>query len=226
MKIYTAVRPTAKMAILLMAVVIIILGSSFWENRLITNMNKSVSSIYKDRLVPASGLFHINDLMYSKRLVMEQYLAAPATQQPAYTQQQLARYNSRIDSIIADYESTYLVEEETRSFQDFKTTMKRYNSLEQHILAAPSPMPQPGAPEKQLAQAFTAIHQELVLLSNINLEVGHTLLSGSEAIKGSASILINLQIASVLLITLAVLRALLLETHPLIPKNLKNFRLN
>jgi hypothetical protein len=209
-----------------MAVVVIIIGAGFWENRLMTRMNKSISSIYKDRLVPTSGLFHINDLMYSKKIILDNYLASPATQPPAHVQQQLAGFNSRIDAIIREYETTYLVEEETRSLQGFKKKLQQYNTVEQNLIAASGRMQPAGASEKELAQLFEGIHQELVLLNDIQLQVGHELLNGSKAIKGSASVLSNLQIAVVLLITMALLQLLLLETPPLIPKNLKNFRLN
>ncbi len=104
--------------------------------------------------------------------------------------------------------------------------MQRYNALEDKLLSAGKSLPGPVNPEKAISGLFKEVHQELVLLSDIQTKVGHELLNGSEAIKGSASILSNLQIALVLLITLVVQQALLTDRHPLIPKNLKSLGLN
>ena len=102
--------------------------------------------------------------------------------------------------------------------------MSRYNTLEQHLLNQSAAVPASANPE--IAQVFKAIHQELVLLSNIQIKVGKELLHSSDAIQGSARLLSNLQIAIIIIITLIVQQALLLDKHPLLPKNLKNFRLN
>lgn len=228
MKAIYQIHHKAKPALLLMLVVGIILGSSFLEKRLFTDMNTSVSSIYKDRLIPATELFHINDLMYSKRLILEKYLGQPAAGNTKQVAQELAAHNAQINAIIKQFETTYLVDEESRSFGEFKVKMQRYNALEKKLLAASGNTTALAAskPEKEIAGVFKDIHQELVLLSNIQTKIGHELLNGSEAIKGSANLLSNLQIALILIITLVVHQALLTDTHPLIPKNLKNFRLN
>jgi hypothetical protein len=227
MKVIYQIHHKAKPAILLMVVVAIILGSSFLEKRLMKDMNTSVSSIYKDRLVPAAELFQINDLMYSKRLVLERYLVHPSASNAEQVTQKLADYNAQINTIVKQFETTYLVDEESRSFGEFKAKMQEYNALERKLLAASGNMQLINSnPETEIARVFKGIHQELVLLSNIQTKVGHDLLDGSESIKGSASILSNLQIALVLIITLVVQQALLTDRHPLVPKNLKNFGLN
>ena len=59
-----------KPAVLLLVIVITIVASNFLEKKCITDMSKSISSIYKDRLGPAAGLFQINDLMFTKRLLL------------------------------------------------------------------------------------------------------------------------------------------------------------
>jgi len=227
MKAIYQIHHKAKPAILLMVVVAIILGSSFLEKRLMKDMNTSVSSIYKDRLVPAAELFQINDLMYNKRLVLEKYLVQPSAANKEQATQELAAYNAQINTIVKQFETTYLVDEESRSFGEFKAKMQRYNALEKELLFTTGTLqPTTSIPAKEIVRVFKDIHQELVLLSSIQTKVGHDLLDGTEAIKGSASILSNLQIALIVIITLVVQQALLTDKHPLIPKNMQNFRLN
>ncbi|PSR53594.1 hypothetical protein AHMF7605_08665 [Adhaeribacter arboris] len=216
----------AKPALLLLVVVAIILGSSFIEKSLIKDMNTSVSSIYKDRLIPASELFHLNDLMYNKRLILEKYLEQPSPENTLPTEQQLAIYTSQIHSLIQKFETTYLVDEENKTFQEFKENMNRYNTLEKKLLTHTDLATSAPASEKEIAGVFTQIHQKLVALSDIQVKVGEELVNSSEAANGSARILSNLQIAIVLIITLVIQQALLMDSNPLIPKNLKNFRLN
>ncbi|QNF31588.1 MCP four helix bundle domain-containing protein [Adhaeribacter swui] len=223
MKMLYKIHNKAKPALLLMVVVLIVLGSSFIEKSLMKDMNSSVSSIYKDRLIPASELFFMNDLMYNKRFILDQYLLHPSVEQKAATTRQLAAYTRQIDSTIQKFETTYLVDEESRRLQAFKANMNRYNALEQRLLSNP---PLSGRNTQEIAWIFKAIHQELVLLSDIQIKVGKELLHSSDAIQGNARILSNLQIAVIVIITLIVQQALLLDRHPLIPKNLKNFRLN
>lgn len=226
MKMIYSIHHKAKPALLLMVVVIIILGSTFLEKRLIKDMNTSVSSIYNDRLIPASELFHINDLMYSKRLLLEKYLWQPSPRNAQQVARQLAAYNAQIAASMKQFENTYLVAEESRSYLAFKTQMNRYNTLEKTLVSASGVMPLPDAAEQEIARVFKDVHRELVVLSNIQTKVGEELLDGSEALKGSASILSNLQIAIVLILTLVVQQALLMDSHPLIPKDLKNLGLN
>lgn len=223
MKMLYNIHNKTKPALLLMVVVLIVLGSSFLEKRLMKDMNSSVSSIYNDRLIPAAELFYMNDLMYNKRLILEQYLLHPTADQKLSTTRQLALYTNQINATIQKFETTYLVAEESRRLREFKTKMSRYNTLEKELLAKPAGT---GVANQEISQVFKAIHGELVLLSNIQVKVGEELLQSSDAIQGNARILSNLQIAIIVIITLLVQQALLLDSHPLIPKNLKNFRLN
>ncbi|MDQ3292002.1 MAG: MCP four helix bundle domain-containing protein [Bacteroidota bacterium] len=226
MKFLYGIHRKAKPALLLMVVVAIILGSSFLEKSLMKDMNTSVSSIYKDRLIPASELFYINDLMYNKRLLLEKYLAQPTAENTKVTQNQLAAYSTQIDSIVRKFETTYLVAEESRSFKEFKAEMDQYNALEKTLLHSASGNAISAADQKEIAQVFSQIHHELFLLSAIQVKVGEELVHSSEATTGSARMLSNLQIAIVVIVTLVIQQALLLDSNPLIPKNLKNFRLN
>ncbi|WP_400193924.1 MCP four helix bundle domain-containing protein [Hymenobacter sp. B81] len=212
----------AKPAFLFLTVLALVLLGSVVEKRLMHDMKTSVSSLYQDRLLPATGLFRLNDLMHAKRRLVEEYLARPSAARLHATQIAVAGRNVQIDSLISRYEATYLVAEEQRIFGRFRADLRRYNDLEHALLTAGAP----AAGPRQLSREFDAIHGELVRLSDIQLSVGEELSAGSAAIEGNAVTVSNLQIGIMLVLTLAIQRALLLDTHPLIPKSLKNFRLN
>jgi hypothetical protein len=214
----------AKPTLLFLIVLLVVLGSSVLEKRFMRAMNTSVSSLYQDRLLPAAGLFGLNDLMYSKRQLLDQYLLRPSAARRRYAQVQLAGHNVRIDSIISGYEATYLVSEETQVFRDFKARLARYNALEKQLLTAAGPAS--TAPTAELTRQFDHIHADLARLNQIQLRVGQELSRGSSAIEGNATLLSNIQIVLLILFTLAIQRALVLDKHPLVPNSLKNFRLN
>jgi hypothetical protein len=214
-----------KPALLLLVIVVTIVASNFLEKKFITDMGKSMSSIYKDRLVPSAGLFHINDLMFTKRLLLEEYLLNPDEHGREEVRRQLQICNARIDSLLQAYEGTYLVEEESRQLMDFKGKVREYNVLENLYLSDP---PAPGHLHiytAQMGPLFKQMHGELMSLSRIQTAEGLALLEGSQVITGNASLISNLQIAMVVVIALAV-QALLRSSRSLIPKNLQNFRLN
>ncbi|GAB2956478.1 hypothetical protein GCM10027048_23180 [Hymenobacter coalescens] len=214
----------AKPAAMFLIVLLVVLGSSIWEKRLMSDMNSSVSSLYQDRLLPAAGLFELNDLMYTKRHVLESYLAQPSAAGQQQTQQELTRRNAEIHSLISRYEATYLVAEENQVLRDFKARLHRYNAVESQLMTAQSPVA--PAQTAELRQQFGRIHTDLARLNQIQLQVGQQLSQGSAAIEGNAVLLSNMQIALLVIFMLAIQQALLLDKHPLLPDSLKNFRLN
>ena len=214
----------AKPAALFLIVLLVILGSSVWEKRLMHAMNSSAASLYQDRLLPATGLFQLNDLMYAKQQQLASYQARPTAARQHYAQVQLGGRNVEIDSILSSYEATYLVAEETRVFHALKARLRRYNALEAQLLSAAAP----AAPEqtRALARQFSQIHADLSRLNRIQQQVGQELSKSSSAIEGDANLLSNVQIALVIIFTLIIQQALLMDRHPLLPGSMKNFRLN
>lgn len=224
MKWIYSIQQKSKTAYLLLAVVVTILGSNFLEKKFFTDINQSVSSIYNDRLIPAAELFHANDIMYKKRLALEKYLVHPANQDFGLVKKQLAAHNAQIDSIILAFETSYLVDEESVSLRHFKASVHQYNKLEAAYLTNVENLAA-DTYEKKMGPLFLAIHKDLVRLSSIQTSVGKELLNGSKNSSSGAYLISNLQTAVVIVIMLVVY-ALLLSSHSLIPKNLKDFRLN
>ena len=93
--------------------VVTILGCSFLKERYMSEMSGSVSSTYKDRLMPEADLFPINNHMFNRWLVLEKFLLLPATQNRQQVAQKLHEHGRQIDSLIAAFEATNLVPEES-----------------------------------------------------------------------------------------------------------------
>ncbi|MCR5886299.1 hypothetical protein LRS06_00640 [Hymenobacter sp. J193] len=124
--------------------------------------------------------------------------------------------------LVDGYQATYMVADEAQLFHDFRARLNRYNALETQLLAAQLP----GPATQALEQEFDRIHRDLRILNLIQQRVGQELSRGSVVTEGTATLLSNLKIALLVIFTLAIYRALLLDKHPLLPGSLKNFRLN
>lgn len=216
-----AIRYKAGAALLLAVIVLVILAGSFWERSLFTTINNSFLSIYKDRLIPAAEMFHVNDLMYNKRLLLEKHLSEDADNKNCL-QTQLTDLNTKIDSIIAAFETTHLVDEESGALEHLKNRIDEYNRLEQLYLTESF---SDTEYQQKIIPVFEAVNHDIIRLSNIQTQVGQQLLRGSETAFGSASLVNYLQIGMVVIIALLI-QALLLTSRSTIPKKPQNFHLN
>ncbi len=218
-RIHDKARPIG----LFLLVMLVILGSSMVERRLMNKVTTSVSPLYQDRLLPATGLFELNNLLYVKQQLLAAREAAPAVERRP-TLHLLAGHNQRLATIIKQHQATYLVSEEKRVLQAFQARLRRYNALEAQLLATDAP---PTAGQvAEAARQSERLHAELSQLNQIQQRVGQQLSQSSQVTEGNSQLLSNFTIALLLVFTLAVQHALLTARHPLVPKNLQNFRLN
>ncbi len=218
-RIHDKARPIA--AFLL--VMVVVLGSSLVERRLMSRVSTSVASLYQDRLLPATGLFALNDLLYAKQQLLEMYSVASAANRPR-TRSQLAGHNQQIGAIIKLHQATYLVTEEKKVLRTFEARLGRCNALEAQLLASDT-----GPTAAQLSainQQFQRLHVDLSQLNQIQQQVGQQLSQSSRTTEGTAELLSTFTIALLLVFTLAIQYSLLASRHPLVPKNMQNFRLN
>jgi hypothetical protein len=105
------------------------------EDKSLKTMDTAFSSIYNDRLVPATDLFQISEQLYAKRHLIEAYVEHGLSgAKPTGLPKKLSYFNARIDSLMQKYESTYLVEKEKAGLVALKTQLKQIYVLE-HSLA-------------------------------------------------------------------------------------------
>jgi hypothetical protein len=135
MKWSFVIQEKLKAAILLGGIMALIIGATLISRYNVEGIDQSFSSIYKDRLVPATTILYLTENLYRKRLSLENYLFSEAQESPVRVKAQLDAYDKSIDSLIRLFEKTYLVDEEARSLQVFKTQITKYGKLEDQVLA-------------------------------------------------------------------------------------------
>lgn len=134
MKWSFVIEQKLKAAFLLGGVMLVIVLISYLSGNNIKGIERSVASIYQDRLMPAIDIIHLTDGLYSKRLLVEKHLLKGSGENPADIREKLQKYDQKIDSLLKAYEQTYLVEQESKSFLALKNRIVEYSLLEKNIM--------------------------------------------------------------------------------------------
>jgi hypothetical protein len=227
MKWAFAIHQKEKVALLLGCILLVIILSTILERSNMSDINESFTSIYEDRLIPATEIFYLTENLYSKRLLMEKFLSSHEDNQPEELQQNINMHNQNIDSLIVEYEKTYLVDSESKWLTSFKNTVSDYAQLEQSVMK----LNKNGSRaiglkifENQGEALFQKTIQNLYQLTQIQSKVGKELIADSQSAMASTNILFNLQIALALII--CVIIQILLLTSKVIKQQKQPFHLN
>jgi hypothetical protein len=120
------VRQKLRVALLLSVVMGVLVLFNLLLQRNITNLNSSVNSIYRDRLVPATEMFYISENLHKRQLALENYLYqnGKSAQQ---LQEELAEYKEAMFSLVQKFEQSVLVNEEVAFLSRYKHQINYYN---------------------------------------------------------------------------------------------------
>ena len=187
--------------------VAIILGTVLSRNN-IKGIDKSFSSIYQDRLIPATTIIYLTENLYNKRLSLEKYLFSEERVEHGAVTLQLNQYNKNLDSLIKAFEKTYLVEEEARILSHFRSRLKAYVLLENQIVAEQKSGNSGLAKEifeGSGAVAFQSSLTHLTELAKIQSEVGNKLMLKSKTDFAGFAMLSFLQIGLAIVLGLIIL---------------------
>jgi len=119
-----------RLVLFLLIILLFSLLSNYFSRQSYDRLDRNMSSIYQDRLMPSSYLFRLNDHLYQKKLLLQDL-----SDQPAITAA-LDSHNHDINGIIEAYSATYLTANEEEYWTDFKSSLEKYNRAENDILAA------------------------------------------------------------------------------------------
>lgn len=166
-----------KAAILLLVIMATILLGNLYERKNFNTLDQSISSIYQDRLIPATYIYELSNHLYEKRLLQEHYAEYDHKRLHA----KVAEHDAAINNLLSDYEKTYLTEEESLHWTSLKSALFNYNK-QYGIALANIRNEVPGINSKQLTDNFNDMMVELDALSNIQAGVGRNIEKDSHAI--------------------------------------------
>lgn len=215
MKNLYPIQSKTKVAITLLSMIILLLCGVLVERYFFSRINEGSASIYNDRLIPSTAIYHLSDHLAERR-----FLILNDTLQLREIKNELAWHRHKEDSIIAAFELTYLVADESTSLNQLKTHLNSYNQIEAELISGKSEIN-----FAQLEQQYTSIRAELLELSNIQTRVGRTLQNENDRLNSSADIISQLLVI-VLIITCLIAQAFVLASKSIIPSLKQKHNLN
>lgn len=165
-------------AILLAVILGLTMLTNLMERNRFKQLEASISSIYKDRLLVEGYIFHLYEDLKMER---DQLQALEDHPLDVPTQRAVEQYRADRDHLIASYEETYLTEEEEINFNQLKASLAIINRLEDEILHSSNPAISPELIDTYDASTEAAF-ATLSVLSDIQTKEGASLKKESEKI--------------------------------------------
>lgn len=190
-----------KTACFLTGLILIILLGNLSERSSFTRLDRSVTTMMQDRLLPATYLYGISNNLHQKKLIQ--------VNSPELSRQEkirlIEKHDASIKGLIAKYEGTVLTKEEKKRWLVLKKHLIAYNDLEalnMDIQFAPNE-------NAKLNEQFAVLTSDLDALINIQVGEGNQVQKASTSIINHTTLLSYLE--SVVLIVLALFTLILLS---------------
>ncbi len=184
---------TLRLTALLLVITSSIVASKLGEDHFVESLRRDCSSLFTDRLIPATTLFHLSDAVYRKRDDVLQHLRHPAEPGSEGIDYRLGQHDATIEHHVAAIEKTYLVEDETRLMRKLRDSLQKYSKIERSLLA----QRENGAhvdESRELEAAFDELRMELLGLTQVQETVGQELRRESLASAGHLTTLLYFQL--------------------------------
>lgn len=216
-------------AIVLLTLLVALIGfTNYVEQQNVDQMDRSFSSIYYDRLIPATEIFHITEQLFRDRMLFEQALYRDTHKDNHFLPiDGVIKHQRNIDQHISNFEKTYLVQSEATALSALKASLSEYRSLERKIVALienGESSAAEGLYETEATSAFQKLFLHLQDLSTIQTKVGLDLVKESKVTISSSNLVLTLQIMTA--IVFALLVQALIAASRIIKGKQEDFHLN
>jgi hypothetical protein len=222
------IQQKLKVAGLLGLVIVIVIITNLVERKRVDDMGDSFISFYRDRLVPAADIFYFAENLYQKHLYVQKYLLVKDPESLSNMSKVLQRHNSVIDSLVRAFDQTYQVETEYLCFDGFKSKINHYKDLEQTIVTLSEGGQLQHAHDvfnQKAAPLFRELMADLKELTEIQTEVGLSMINTSMGSVAGSQLISNLQIGLILLIGI-IIEVLILTSRVIKTRQKQKFNLN
>lgn len=226
MKWTFVIREKFKAALLLACIMLLVGFTTIMQRSNMKDMSQSFSSIYYDRLIPATDIFYLTENLYNKRFVIEHLLYSEEPFQASMAAT-LEMHNDSIEGLISKFEETYLVKEELNYLTEFKQRIDHYNVVEADILDAIVTKSKSEARKLYESDGKADLRQTMLCLAKltkIQSSVGQDIFKTSHGIAFSSDLVLTIQI--VLAILIGVLAHGVILSSRLVNRKQQNFHLN
>lgn len=204
MKFAYSLKQKTKIALLLFLIMACTILIRVLEDRSIKNMEKAFSSLYNDRLVPATDIFYISEKLYAKRFLLETFVYSDKNKlNPQQLNNKLRAYDREIDTLLAKYEKTFLVKNEKNHLTDLKVKLLENKVFEKNILLNANSIDKTALRkmyDNNAEQSFIGISTLLSQLTKIQTVVGEELRVESQKIVSGTNLYSTMQLILAIII--------------------------
>lgn len=197
---FAHIRKRTVALLVLYIVLLVVMFNNFSERKDYDDLDRTISSIYNDRLMPAGFLFKLNDHLYQKKITLQ---AAVLDDKTDF--KEIENHNNEIGTLMKDYEKTYLTKNEEEQWETFKAHLTQYNSSEDAFIQTWSQHHSANLRHQdQMKSSFNAALLCLNKLNDIQATEGRILQRHSSEIIGGSILHSYLEI-SLLFLTAVIL---------------------
>lgn len=193
-----------KTALALLTVLLLVLATNLLDKQHFSELQKSFTSIYEDRLVAENYLFNLSKQMQLKKQLLNNH--------ESFQSQSNHIINDSIDIIIKKYEATKLTTEEAEYFFSLKNQLQELKMMEKTLAISAN---QQDQHVNNIVQKIQFIWSDLEALSQIQLTEGKRIIENSQQIISFSNLTSRLEIVILIVIGL-IIQALVFSSKTLV----------
>lgn len=201
MKWAYTIRRKGSAALLLSVIFALIFTKNVLDNKNVSKLGSSFSSVYEDRLLVESYIYRMSEQLFRKKITIDTLEHASASA----VKSMIAQYNESINGLIQAYEITKLTEAESRHFAEFKKHVTALMAFErEYFVGVEKGLPDAGI-KQRIDEQFNHASNNLDLLSAIQISEGKILNEYTQKLVAGSFILSQFEIAVLIAIGLLII---------------------
>lgn len=221
------IKERYKLAVYLTAIFVSIIIANLLEKSQANEVDKSLISMYNDRIIPAKDISAMLGNLYKNQLLLQEHIHSSGTIRYSEIERELEINDEKSDSLTVKFAKTFLVDEEATELNKYKNKIDAYRAIQNEIVT----LSRQGMKTEAVAyyhqhsrHTFQGLITHIDKLADIQARVGQKLYQTSHEKLAGAKMLYSLEIAIAIIIGLIV--HILLKASTVIKIRPQNSSLN
>jgi hypothetical protein len=190
-------------------------------------LDRAVTSVFVDRLQPAVMIVQLNENLYVRRMLLNDYLSERKSLTPVYLKEKLREYDATNDRLMRDFELTVLTLNEAAVLAELKEDLATNSRIERMVLRQFDLGGDTAATALYNGTGLAIFRhslQNLRILAGIQSDIGREIVRGSHRDAAGVTLITYLQIATA--IAIGIIIQSLLPSVRFLERNPSKFDLN
>ncbi|GGF29130.1 hypothetical protein GCM10011339_16740 [Echinicola rosea] len=188
-------------AVLLMVLFVSVFIKNMLDEENVSELTTSCSTIYQDRLLPESYIYHLSDFLNKKQRLIDK-----CNDQSDFERLEVVNdgFNAEIDDIMVAFEATYLTPEEATALSALGNNIDALYTVENAIQKGDKETIDFQLAKGRFSELISKASTDLKTLSDIQLTVGKQVNDDSKRIMAGSSILTRFETAILVVLGLVI----------------------